>query len=1072
MARRITARNRYAASGADSALVASEPHCGPRRAKRAEETLPNQSRARLKERSSWLVAGLVFVLMACTIDAQERFGGVTGTVADASDAAVPGATVTVTNKETGAMKVVVSGADGTYRVPDLDPGRYSISIELQGFQKVVVDDLIVLLGRTLTADAKLQPGVLTEVVNVTADATRQLDLTSVTLAHNVTAEEFDRLPKGRSFQSIALAAPGVNSGEIEGGFQVNGASSAENVFTVDGVATNSLIYGSSRQNTVFEYLQEVQVKTGGIDAEYGGALGGVISAVTKSGGNMFAGEAHYYYIGNALSAGPVKRLVLDPVDFQTVGYFDDTKPVNNQSEFGGSVGGPIVRNRLFFFGSVSPRVVRRTSDYNFSSGTEPGTIDQDQSAWQGFGKVTYSAGRLTANVSALMTPTRSTGRLPNYDSTGTNFIASSSAANEANRTRGFESDQNNIGGNVDLSLSNTAYLTVRGGYFYDNYKDTGVPLITSYTYQAPNFNVPGVPPSLQGPVNTVNTPRILLSNFDKTTQGFFQLDYNHAFTGLGSHLIKGGWGVRRSVNDVDVAYPGGYVYLYWGQSFRSTATGQTGTGTYGYYSVNDQGTRGAVHANIQNLYVQDTWSVGNRLTLNLGLRTENEKIPTFRPDIAQYAFQFGFADKLAPRLGATYDVRGDGKVKAFASWGRYYDWTKYEIARGSFGGDLWHIFYRSLDTLDIASLNLNNMPGNDLWGGPTGFRDLRATAILNTDPNIKPMYQDSFNGGVDYQLSATTALGIHYIHNNLGRTIEDMGALVNGDSVYVIGNPGEGQNTITPASYPATADFPTPKAKRQYDALEITLERRFSKNWFASANYTLSRLYGNYSGTANSDEISTPTTGVTSNNAQQQVGTIARPGSNSHTGWDIDELMWDAHGNLDPRGRLATDRPHVVKLYGAYQFGMGTQVGAFFYGGSGTPVSTQVVGQDQYAPFVNGRGDMGRTPVLTRTDLLVSHELSLADRKRLRFELNIQNLFNQKTATHIFNYLNKGAPAGGQTRPADAIDFSNVNLAAGYDYNALILATQEGALAFDPRYGMQDLFNPGTQGQFSVKFIF
>ena len=115
MARRITARDRCAASGADSALVASEPHCGPRRAKRAEETLPHQSRARIKERRSWLVAGLVFVLMACTLDAQERFGGVTGTVTDASDAAVPGATVTVTNKETGAMKVVVSGADGTYR---------------------------------------------------------------------------------------------------------------------------------------------------------------------------------------------------------------------------------------------------------------------------------------------------------------------------------------------------------------------------------------------------------------------------------------------------------------------------------------------------------------------------------------------------------------------------------------------------------------------------------------------------------------------------------------------------------------------------------------------------------------------------------------------------------------------------------------------------------------------------------------------------------------------------------------------------------------------------------------------
>src|SRR6187549_129452 len=312
------------------------------------------------------IATLALVLMACTLDAQERFGSVAGTVTDTSEAAVPGATVTATNKETGAMKVVVSGADGTYRVPDLDPGRYSIAIELQGFQKVVVDDLIVLLGRTLTADAKLQPGVLTEVVNVTADAAKQLDLTSVTLAHNVTAEEFDRLPKGRSFQSIAMAAPGVNSGEIEGGFQVNGASSAENVFTVDGVATNSLIYGSSRQNTVFEYLQEVQVKTGGIDAEYGGALGGVISAVTKSGGNMYTGEAHYFFSGNSISSSPVQRLQLSPLDDRTVLDVQDRKQDNNRNEIGGSIGGPIIRDKLFFFGSASPRFIRRTNNYLFS----------------------------------------------------------------------------------------------------------------------------------------------------------------------------------------------------------------------------------------------------------------------------------------------------------------------------------------------------------------------------------------------------------------------------------------------------------------------------------------------------------------------------------------------------------------------------------------------------------------------------------------------------------------------------------------------------------------------------------
>ena len=223
--------------------------------------------------------------------AQERFGGLTGVVTDTSDAVLPGATVTITSKNTGAARTVVTGSDGAYMVSDLEPGRYVVTVELSGFSRVEVRDVSILLGKTLKVDAPLKVGDFAEVVQVTAEDAPAIDLRSTLVAHNVTAEEIDRLPKGRSFQSIALTAPSVNSGEIEGGFQVNGASGAENAFTVDGVVTNSLINGQSRQNTVFEYLQEVQVKTAGIGAEYGGALGGVISAVTKSGGNTFRGEA-------------------------------------------------------------------------------------------------------------------------------------------------------------------------------------------------------------------------------------------------------------------------------------------------------------------------------------------------------------------------------------------------------------------------------------------------------------------------------------------------------------------------------------------------------------------------------------------------------------------------------------------------------------------------------------------------------------------------------------------------------------------------------------------------------------
>jgi hypothetical protein len=409
----------------------------------------------MARRISLIVAALI-CLGTGLASAQERFGGLTGTVTDATKGALPGTTVTATNLASGSQRVVVTTADGSYRVPDLEPGRYSVSFELDTFQKFVMNDVLVLLGRTVGVDAELRVGGVAETVNVTADAAKQLDMTKVTLSHNITAEEFDRLPKARSFQGLALTAPGVNTGEIEGGLQVNGASAAENSFTVDGVAINSLIYGNSRQNTVFEYIQEVQVKTGGVDAEFGGALGGVVSAVTKSGGNTFSGETHYYYSGSALSASPFKRLVLNPNDLTTVGYFQDDNQANHQSEFGGSLGGPIVRNKLFFFGSVSPRVVRRTNEYMFSAGTEPGEINQKQTAWQGFGKVTYAANKVHANASLLMTPTRSTGRLPGYDSLGTNWLTTSKAANLAETTRGFDADQNNFSSNVDIWLRNNS----------------------------------------------------------------------------------------------------------------------------------------------------------------------------------------------------------------------------------------------------------------------------------------------------------------------------------------------------------------------------------------------------------------------------------------------------------------------------------------------------------------------------------------------------------------------------------------------------------------------------------------
>jgi hypothetical protein len=1029
----------------------------------------------IKERQP-MYARISALLVALTVaitglaTAQERFGTLTGRVIDQQGATVPGVTVTVTNTQSGEVRTYVTDENGQYLAPDLNPGRYTVAFELSGFSKVERPDISVQLGRSFQLDAQMSVGALTETVQVTGEAAPLVDTRSTLIAHNVAAEEFDRLPKGRSFQSIALTAPSVNQGELEGGMQVNGASGAENAFTVDGIVTNSLINGQSRQNTVFEYLQEVQVKTSGISAEYGGALGGVVSAVTKSGGNIFRGEGHYYYEGSAIAAGPVRRLVLDPVSEATSFFVQDQESPSRNHEFGGSLGGPILRDRLFFFGSYSPRQETRTNTYNYLDGTR----DIDREIWrqQAFGKLTFASRRLNANWSTLWTPSEATGTLSMYDAATPNAINTTLGSQLSQIDRGYEVNQINTSGTADLSLSNTSFLSFRGGYFHDRYSDVGIPLQTSYTYGVSTEDVTGrIPASLEGPSGLVNTPRSEIADFDTTKRGSFNVDYNQAFNFGGFHTLKGGYGYQHTVNDINTFYPGGYVNIFWGRSF--TFAGQTGTGTYGYYEVNDRRTTNRAGNSIHSLYVQDQWTVGSKLTLNVGIRTEDEKVPTFRPEYLENAFHFSMADKLAPRLGAAYDIYGDGRLKVFGSWGLYYDWTKYQLPRGSFGAETWCIYYRGLNSLDLGTINLDNMPGNDLWVTQGTCRDRRVPSFGgDIDPEIEPMRQSSTSAGLEYQLGGNSTLTVHYIHNDLLETIEDIGFLnAQGDEGYLIGNPGKRSTAIQFPTGHTPAGFATPRPTRNYDALELGYNRRFAGNWFFSANYTLSRLYGNYSGLASSDEITTPTTGSTgSATAQQQTGTIARPGGNVNRAWDLDELLWDASGNLDVLGRLATDRPHVVKLYGAYDFPFGTQIGAFFYGASGTPISTYVTSTNSADLFVNGRGDMGRTPTLTRTDLLVAHDWRMMGSRSVRLELNVLNLFNQKTARHIFNYLNKGAIV--PDRSSSFIDLSDVDLSQGYDYNALIRSTTDAEDAFDPRYGQPDLFEEGTRGQLLIKFLF
>jgi hypothetical protein len=592
----------------------------------------------------------------------------------------------------------------------------------------------------------------------------------------------------------------------------------------------------------------------------------------------------------------------------------------------------------------------------------------------------------------------------------------------------------------------------------------------SYWWRYSSLAIAGAPQFDSG----YTTPTAARTTHDLTTRTYIQVDLSQVVRFAGQHNFKFGVGTAKSVNNVydDSFGPNGRVNLYWDHS--CSVCGNT-RGTYGYYSVEEGGTIGSAGSNVTHLYVQDSYKVFNRLVVNAGVRFEKETIPSFRPDIKKYAFQFGFADKVAPRIGASYDLLGNGQVKLSGGWGRFYDWTKYDLARGTFGGDTWHIYYRALDNpADVLTYSLNNMPGTDLWAAShsgSRFRDYRLPGFDLLDPGVKPMSSDTIHASVEWQVRRDFVFTAGYVRNKLNRTIEDMGVLVDGNESYFYGNPGEGQNQFAPASgasCPATVDgvcaVPMPKAKRVYDAMELSLAKRFGgeNGYLFNVSYVYSRLWGNYSGLQSTDEIRPATLGYAFGGNQAFFGQIYRPGGNANRYFDLDEAYYDAHGNNGIYGRLPTDRPHVLKFYGSKLFKWGTEVGGFFRAMSGTPVTTQVQTVN-LGMYVNGRADMGRTPFFNQTDLMVAHQFKVGEGKNLRFEFNMINLFNQKTNMYTFDRYNQEEIAS-----SIGIDLSGVDLTKGFNWQQMVAA----AGGLDPRYGKASVFNPGFQGRLLVKFTF
>jgi outer membrane receptor protein involved in Fe transport len=286
-------------------------------------------------------------------------GSIEGTVTDVNGAAVPGVTVTATSPNLIRPQTATSNDEGIYRIPNLPPGRYTVTVEAaKGFGEFRQTDVDVNLSKTSTVAVSLRPAGATEVVNVTASSGAAVDVTTTTTGTNVSTEQFSNFPTQRTIQSLYNIAPSVTRSGLrdasgrERDPSVAGSSGPENNYILDGVNTTDPAFGGGGANMPFEFVQEVEVKTGAYGAEYGHSTGGIFNVITKSGTNEFRGDVFGYFTTKSMvrkvKSSAIPRSGAAPSSFSEI-------------DAGFDIGGPIIKNKLTFFAAFNPQ--RRTNEY-------------------------------------------------------------------------------------------------------------------------------------------------------------------------------------------------------------------------------------------------------------------------------------------------------------------------------------------------------------------------------------------------------------------------------------------------------------------------------------------------------------------------------------------------------------------------------------------------------------------------------------------------------------------------------------------------------------------------------------
>jgi hypothetical protein len=1046
--------------------------------------------------------GSLFVLMAFAIatcfstplKAQELSGvkgGLQGIVTDSSGAVVPGAGVTIAGNSDN--RKAITDAAGHWDSTSLTPGLYTVSVEREGFSKTVAKSIGVEIGRVLNVNLVLQAGAVAETVQVDATAV-SVDTGSTALSSNLTSTFYSQVPVARNVGSLFYTAPGAaNSGGTgTANPSIEGSTGLENQYIADGVNITdagygglgvfSPIYGSLGTGINLTFIQEVQVKTGAFEPQYGKGDGGVIQIVTKSGGTAYHGALAAFFAPGGFSAE--QRYADDYFDRVNVhGHIAEEPQFDASAEIGGYVPAARLKDRLFFFGAYNPALNRvnwlaPSVAPIYAHG--PYTNNTTVNSWAA--KVTFKINDATSlDASAFADPSRTNAGFGVANQDTFPFFPNLDLANETGFSRwnyGTRSETVHL----TSSLSPTWQLNIAVSAKRSNFTEVGlqnVYQILDYTdlIQPGEFTAQGL--------GYTQNPQ--------THDYGFQIDTEKTVHLFGTHTFSVGWGFSRNIYDLAKNYSGP-SFTFPSTNSSGTPVGEiantpqiVGATTSAAFQlelapgcplslcpgfgpnqtpVYLEQVRGLYSGSIANasqgyhaIYGNDNYSINRFVTLNLGIRWDEEQINGV---VQQYVFN----DNWSPRLGINIDPFGDRKSKLFFNFGRYTQQLPDDAAIRELNQELdvysanWapqsdgngNAVISSNGTvvpvLDAAHLLSGNplagsTAGSDVSVSGGGYAELIA-------PQTKLNFEEEYVGGIERQYKGF-ALSARYMDRRLLRAIDDMsGASPEGalshfvPQNFIIGNPsaksdyfvneveipytfdanapnlGAPANCVTnyntgignsafinsaaQVAGPggacgqniATAGIPTPDGKPD-GAPNI---RRHYQSFELEANRNFSRgflLRVNY----RYAKLFGNYEGLYRNDNNQ-----SDPGLTSL--FDFTQGVLGMLGDQYLPGPLNTDRAHTGNLYGSYvvpkSFMKNLTVGLGLHGSSGTPI-TNLGAHPVYTNAgeipLGGRGALGRTASNYQADVHADYPLQLGERYRVKFTFDTFNVTNSRSLTAV-----------------------------------------------------------------------